>query len=195
MYVPATRRKVHHNNNLSPACNQPKNAIFKKLRRKQHISGHKCQSSHNQLGRTSFAGSFTSAVSKYSIRSSFSSLFLRLPVKRRYSSSVLERFQLYDTRVRVSSQSWQQRDMNAYPCRRRRQPMTVPVRCRPMAQQTRIGKFSGLIICYPALCQRGDTSTRTRARERGVRNTSSASVIDSTVIASQGAPPSWRPRW
>lgn len=55
------------------------------------------QSNHSQLGRTSFCGNFTSAVSKYSIRSSFSSLFLRLPVKRRYSSSVLERFHLFST--------------------------------------------------------------------------------------------------
>lgn len=35
-----------------------------------------------------------------------------------------------------------------YPCKRRRQPITVPVLCLPIEQDTRIGKFEGLMMCY-----------------------------------------------
>lgn len=38
--------------------------------------------------------------------------------------------------------------------------MTVPVRCRPMAQQTRTGKLSGFIICYSGFYECADARMR-----------------------------------
>ena len=107
---------------------------------------HLCNHSQSGFPPSASSGILIAILSNASIINSFTALFLLDPVNLRYSSNVEVRF---------------------HPCNLLRQPITVPVRWRPILQLTRMGKLVLLTSCCTASTTQSGELTCTGSAQAG----------------------------